>query len=137
MAFSSDQQAEINRMSSERQALLSDDSKGNDEDGNALPTALERLEARSVAELKCRVNILGLGADSVTYAPENNYSTVEQGVINAVVPTQWMKTIPVLLSDAQVLRDGGMAEASILAMLQIVRLHSIMNVANIKLQKFF
>ena len=117
MAFSSDQQAEIDRMSSERKAALSA-SKGNDEDGNALPTALERLEARSVAELKCRVNILGLGADSVTYAPENNYSTVEQGVINAVMPTQWMKTIPVLLSDAQVLRDGGMAEASILAMLR-------------------
>ena len=117
MAFSSDQQAEINRMSSERQADLSKP-KGNEEDGTALPTALERLEVRSVAELKCRVNILGLSATSVNYAPENNYSSVEQGVINAVMPTQWMKTIPVLLDDAQVLRDGGMAEASILAMLR-------------------
>ena len=116
MAFSSDQQAEIDRMSSERKAALSA-SKGNDEDGDPRPTAMERLEARSVAEIKCRVNVLSVNA-SVTYAPENNYSSVEQGVINAVVPTQWMKTIPVLLSDAQVLRDGGMAEASILAMLR-------------------
>ena len=118
MAFSSDQQAEIDRMSSERQTALSA-TKRNDEDGNALPTAMERLEVRSVAELKCRVNILGLSADSVTYAPENNYSSVEQGVINAVLPqSRWMMAIPVLLDDAQVLRDGGMAEASILAMLR-------------------
>ena len=117
MAFSSDQQAEIDRMSSERKTDLSKP-KGNDEDGNALPTALERLEVRSVAELKCRVNILSV-SDSVNYAPENNYSSVEQGVINAVLPqSKWMKTIPVLLADAQVLRDGGMAEASILAMLR-------------------
>ena len=116
MAFSSDQQAEIDRMSSERKTDLSKP-KGNDEDGNALPTALERLEVRSVAELKCRVNILSV-SDSVNYAPENNYSSVEQGVINAVMPTQWMIAIPVLLDDAQVLRDGGMAEASILAMLR-------------------
>ena len=118
MAFSSDQQAEIDRMSSERKAALSA-SKGNDEDGNALPTAMERLEARSVAELKCRVNILTVFTDSVTYAPENNYSSVEQGIINAVLPeSKWMITIPVLLDDAQVLRDEGMAEASILAMLR-------------------
>jgi hypothetical protein len=107
MAFSSDQQAELDRMSSERKAALSA-SKGNDEDGNALPTALERLEARSVAELKCRVNILGVSTASVTYAPENNYSSVEQGIINAVLPeSKWMITIPALLDDAQVLRDGG------------------------------
>ena len=119
MAFSSDQQAEIDRMSSERQTALSKP-KGNDEDGRPVfLTALERLEARSVAELKCRVNILGLSAASVTYAPENNYSSVEQGVINAVLPqSKWMMAIPVLLDDAQVLRDGGMAEASILAMLR-------------------
>ena len=117
MAFSSDQQAEIDRMSSERQTALSA-IKGNDENGDPRPTAMERLEVRSVAELKCRVNILSV-SDSVNYAPENNYSSVEQSVINAVLPeSKWMITIPVLLDDAQVLRDGGMAEASILAMLR-------------------
>ena len=117
MAFSSDQQAEIDRMSSERKTALST-TKGNDEDGDPRPTAMERLEARSVAEIKCRVNVLSVNA-SVTYAPENNYSSVEQGVINAVLPqSRWMMAIPVLLDDAQVLRDGGMAEASILAMLR-------------------
>tara|TARA_R110000744_G_C19163135_1_gene540734 strand:+ start:387 stop:755 length:369 start_codon:yes stop_codon:yes gene_type:complete len=118
MAFTPEKQAEIDRMNNERQEDLSEP-KGNDEDGNALPTALERLEVRSVAELKCRVNVLSVSADSVTYAPENNYSSVDQGVINAVLPqSKWMMAIPVLLDDAQVLRDGGMAEASILAMLR-------------------
>ena len=117
MAFTAEQQEEIDRMSSARQTELSA-SKGNDANGDALPTAMERLEARSVAELKCRVNILGV-ADSVNYATENNYSSTEQGVINAVMlKSKWMIKIPVLLADAQVLRDGGMAEASILAMLR-------------------
>ena len=116
MAFSSNQQAEINRLSSDRQAAFSA-SRGTDDDGNANPTHMMRLEAYSVAELKCRVNILSV-ADSVNYAPENNYSITEQAVINAVMPSKWMKAIPILLTDAQVLRDGGMAEASIIAILK-------------------
>ena len=79
---------------------------------------LVKLEKRTVPQLKARVNILGIAA-SVNYATENNYSSTEQGVINAVMPkSKWMIKIPVLLADAQVLRDGGMAEASILAMLR-------------------
>jgi len=35
-----------------------------------------------------------------------------------VMPSKWMKAIPILLTDAQVLRDGGMAEASIIAILK-------------------
>ena len=116
MAFSSNQQAEINRLSSDRQAAFSA-SRGTDDDGNANPTHMMRLEAYSVAELKCRVNILSV-ADSVNYAPENNYSSTEQAVINAVMPSKWMKAIPILLTDAQVLRDEGMAEASIIAILK-------------------
>ena len=110
MAFSSDQQTEIDRLDSGR---ILDES---DPDAGGL--ILSKLEKYSAAQLKCRVNILGL-ADSVNYATENNYSSTEQGVINAVMPTtKWMIAIPVLLADAQVLRDGGMAEASILAMLR-------------------
>ena len=116
MAFSSNQQAEINRLSSDRQAAFSA-SRGTDADGDANPTHMVRLEAYSVAELKCRVNILSV-ADSVNYAPENNYSSTEQAVINAVMPSKWMKAIPILLTDAQVLRDGGMTEASIIAILK-------------------
>ena len=116
MAFSSNQQAEINRLSSDRQAAFSA-SRGTNADGDANPPHKVRLGAYSVAELKCRVNILSV-ADSVNYAPENNYSITEQAVINAVMPSKWMKAIPILLTDAQVLRDGGMTEASIIAILK-------------------
>ena len=110
MAFTSAQQTEIDRLGSAR---ILDES--NPDAGGLI---LSKLEKYSVEQLKCRVNILGM-ADSVKYATENNYSSTEQGVINAVMPkSKWMIAIPVLLADAQVLRDGGMAEASILAMLR-------------------
>jgi len=111
MAFSSQQQTEIDRMSSERQAEFSVARS----DGTTMMT---RFEDRTVPELKCRVNILSIGS-SVTYAPENNYSSTEQNLINAVLPiNKWLISIPVLLADAQTLRDGGMAEASIIAILK-------------------
>jgi len=112
MAFSSQQQAEIDRMSSERQAEFS----ATLSDGTTMMT---RFESRAVAELKARVNILSVSSASVTYAPENNYTSTEQTLINAVKPiTKWGAAIPVLLDDAQTLRDGGMAEASIIAILK-------------------
>ena len=102
MAFTAEQQKEMDRMGAGRKAEL----------------VLENLEKRTVPQLKARVNVLSVG-DTITFAPENNYSSTEQGVINAVMlKSKWMIKIPVLLSDAQVLRDGGMAEASILAMLR-------------------
>ena len=112
MAFSSEQQAEINRMSSERQAGFSVTL-------HAGTTMMTRFESKAVAELKARVNILSVSSASVTYAPENNYSSTEQTLINAVKPiTKWGAAIPALLEDAQTLRDGGMAEASIIAILK-------------------
>ena len=111
MAFSLEQQTEIDRMSADRQeafsVLLHDGT-----------TMLTRFESRTVPELKCRVNILSIG-NSVNYATENNYTTTEQDIINAVLPrSKWLIAIPVLLEDAQTLRDGGMPEASIIAILK-------------------
>jgi|TARA_R110002110_G_scaffold41044_3_gene130778 hypothetical protein len=93
MAFTAAQQTEMDRMGAGRKAEL----------------ILEKLEKRTVLELKARVNVLSVG-DTITFAPENDYTAQEQAYIEAAQPrTKWMVAIPVLLERAAVLEGGGLS----------------------------
>jgi hypothetical protein len=102
MAFTSAQQTEIDRMSSERQSELT----------------LTKLEKYSVASLKARVNILSV-SDAVNFSPENNYTVQEQAYIQAAYPiTKWMIVVPEILERAATLESEGMSSAAIVEILR-------------------
>tara|TARA_R110000787_G_scaffold55629_1_gene128365 strand:+ start:72 stop:383 length:312 start_codon:yes stop_codon:yes gene_type:complete len=102
MAYTTEQQTEIDRMSAERKAEL----------------ILENLEKRTVLELRSRVNILSV-SDGINFAPENNYTAQEQAYIEASQPrTKWMTAIPELLERASKLEVGGMSPDVIVEILR-------------------
>jgi hypothetical protein len=109
MAFTKEQQKEIDRLNASR---IRDES---DEDSPGI--SLSKLEKRTPVELRARVNILGI-SDSVNFSAENDYTDQEKAVIEAAQPTKWMIEIPKLLEDAQTLRDEGMSEYAIAVVLK-------------------
>lgn len=118
MAFTPEKQVEIDRLSAPRLDEIVTMTALAAEAGQAVADAKRAaLEARAVEELKCRVNIVSVG-DTVVFAPENDYTADDIALIQAVKPRgKWIEVIPKLLARAQVLRDSGMTNDVVVALL--------------------
>jgi len=102
MAFTSEQQVQIDRLSTERLPDL----------------VLEKLEKRTVGELRARVNILSVGT-TIEFSDENDYTTEEVAYIEAVAPrSKWMTAVPELLERATILEAAGLP---VVAVIEILR----------------
>ena len=93
MALTVEQEAEYARLSDERKVLL-DPNKA-------------KFERFTPAELKAKVNILGIGS-AVNWATECNYTDAEKGYIEAAMPRiKWAIEVPLILAEAVALEADG------------------------------
>jgi len=107
MAFTSAQNVEMNRMSEDRKT-----------GGEMGDLVLSKLEKYSVAQLKARVNIIGI-SPTVEFADENNYTSQEQAYITAANPRiNWMIAIPELLARAATLEGEGLTPVAVAEILK-------------------
>ena len=93
MALTSAQETEYARLSDERKAVL-DPNKA-------------KFERFTPAELKAKVNILGIGS-AVNWATECNYTDAEKAYVEAAMPrSKWAIEVPLLLAEAVALEADG------------------------------
>ena len=102
MSFTPEQQAEVDRFVSIIDRELT----------------LEKLEKRTPAELRAKVNILTI-SDTVTFAPENNYTAQEIAYIEAAMPvSKWATEIPKLLAKVAALEAEGLSPAAVVELVK-------------------
>ena len=104
MALTSAQETEYARLSDERKAVL-DPNKA-------------KFERFTPAELKAKVNILGIGSAG-NWATECNYTDAEKGYIEAAMPvSKWALNVPLILAEAAALEADGASTTVIKSILK-------------------
>ena len=104
MALTSAQETEYARLSDERKVEF-DPHKA-------------KLERFTPAELKAKVNILGIGS-AVNWATECNYTDAEKGYIEAAMPvSKWALNVPLILAEAAALEADGASTTVIKSILK-------------------
>ena len=104
MALTSAQETEYARLSDERKAVLDPDKA--------------KFERFTPAELKAKVNILGIGA-VVKWADECNYTDAEKAYVEATMPrNKWATEVPLLLAEAAALEADGSSATLIKSILK-------------------
>lgn len=100
--FTSAQKAEFNRFSSERKGLHSE----------------KKLAKLPVEAIKAKVNIVSVAGGVPTFSDENNYTSEEQGWIEAWgVQSKWATEIPKRLTLAAAMKPEGAGTNTIKAAL--------------------
>jgi hypothetical protein len=101
-SFTSAQQTQLSRMSSSRRAAMND---------NVLATL-------SADELRARVNVVSVTGAAIAYAPENNYTSEQQGWITSAAPFgRWTTEIASAVTRGTALKTAGRTTSEIHAIL--------------------